>query len=343
MKPTIKDVAKQAGVGIGTVSRVLNSSAQVNPETRQRVLDAMKAIGYKPSQSARQLPRRTTLHNIGVITQPFQHYYSFVERLRGVQQALREARTDYELVLYNVSSPRSYDERLALISRNGLVEALLVIDLGISPEAQRALEHSSIPFICLNPTQNTAAYPSIPIDNVEGGYLAARHLLALGHRRIAYVGDHFDDSFGFRTSIDRFHGLRRALLEAEVPLHEPYYRKGPHGYEAARTLAVELAQLPEPPTAIFAMSDIQALGVIDALHGLGLRVPEDISVIGFDDVELAMHAGLTTVRQHLERSGYEAAHFLLGELAGGAADAPMLPPLEVITRRTTRPHSAPGG
>jgi LacI family transcriptional regulator len=177
----------------------------------------------------------------------------------------------------------------------------------------------------------------IGLDNIRGGYLATQHLLELGHRRVAYVGDEFPDSYNAPASELRYNGYLSALEEYDVPHRLDYVCLGEHGEEVAHRLTEQLLALPERPTAIFAMSDIQAVGCILAVRESGLRVPEDISVIGFDDVQLSRYIGLTTVRQHLEQSGFLGMQLLLDMMAAPDDIAPRkLPPLEVVVRGTTQ-------
>lgn len=345
-RPTIRDVARVAGVGIGTVSRVLNNSPRVDPATRQHVLTTIAELGFKPNALARQLPRKIRLRNIGVITQPFVSYRAFAERLRGVQRALLAGDHPHELILYTVHSLTHFDGRITDIAQSSAVEGLLIIDLALSEAQKTRLRESSLPFVGLNHL-NERDWPCVGTDNVVGGYLAARHLIDYGHRRIAYLGDHFDDAFHFRSSQERFQGFRSAMHEYGLPVRDEDVRLGPHDYAAARALAADLLSAPAAarPTAVFAGSDMQALAVIRAARDAGLRVPEDLSVIGYDDLEMSEHIGLTTVRQHLELSGQVAAGHLLALLAEVSPQAdtepptilsrPTLPPPAVIVRATT--------
>ncbi len=332
--PTIRDVAQKAGVGIGTVSRVLNNSPLVNTKTRQRVLEAIAELGYRPNSLARQLPRKHRIHNIGVIAQPLFSYRSFAERLRGVQKGLTESERDYELVLYGVSSIPHYHERLATIAQSGSVEALVIIDLELSDEQKQMLSQAKIPFAGINHLQNQD-WPCIGCSNVRGGRVATAHLVELGHTDIGYIGDDFYDPFGFLTSRERYQGYREVLNEHDIPINAQYFAVGPHDYDVARALCREMLTHPSPPTAIFAMSDIQALGCLSVCRELGLRVPEDISIIGYDDLEISYHTDLTTVRQHLELSGRITIKYLIDYLKGGYNPPTPLPLPEVITRRTT--------
>ena len=335
-RPTIRDVAKRADVGIGTVSRVINNNEQVKAETRAQVLKAIQELGFKPNYAARSLPRKTQFHNIGVITQPFVNYHSFAERLRGVQQALGATENKYELVLYNVSSLEHFNKRIASIIQTHSVEGLLVVDLELSEAQQEALNQANIPFVGIG-CFGDVSWPFVGTDDIEGGYLATRHLIDFGHSRIMYVGDTFFDDYGFSTSKERYQGYIHALEEQGIAIQDAYVHLGSYGYDNAKTLTLRGLEQAQPPTAIFAMSDVQALGCIAAVGEYGLKVPGDISVIGYDDLEFAHHCGLTTVRQHLELSGHLSVKYLLELLSRQDAEPPMLPPLKVIPRQTTKP------
>lgn len=335
-RPTIRDVAKQAGVGLGTVSRVLNNSPQVKPETRQRVLDAIQQLNFKPNSSARHLSRKTRIQNIGVITQTFTGYHSFAQRLRGVQTALNIHSADYEILFYSVSSWENYQERLAFITQAQSVEGLLIIDLDLSDEQQQALQNAGIPFVGINNFVDRN-WICISTDNIQGGYLATRHLINLGHERIAYVADEFTNEYGFETSAERYCGYEQALNEHRLKVIADYVQLGPHGYETAKVMTRQLLESDPRPTAIFAMTDLQALGCIAAIQEANLHVPQDISVIGYDDMDISYHIGLTTIRQHFELSGELAVGYLLRLMNGEPpGDPPELPDLKLIERSTTR-------
>jgi DNA-binding LacI/PurR family transcriptional regulator len=327
---TIYDVAKRAGVGIGTVSRVLNNSPQVREETRQRVLEAIKALNYRPSPLAQRLPLRRTL-TIGVIV-PFFTRPSFVERLRGIEAAITES--EYDLIIYNVESTSKRDACFRDVPAGQRVDGVIVMSLSPSERDVDRWARAGVPVVLAD-----AHHPRlnrVVVDDKDGGYQATMHLIELGHCRIGYVSDPVDNPFNFVSSRHRLEGYRRALAEHEIPFRPAYHQSGEHGRTRARDLTHVLMQLDQPPSAIFAASDTQALGVLEAAQDLGLTVPQDLSVVGYDDVELAEYLGLSTVRQPLFDSGWRAVQLLLQTLANPAA-TPICDTLstELIVRETT--------
>ena len=334
---TISDVAARAGVGVGTVSRVLNGRAHVRPVTRARVLDAIEALKYRPSPTARNLSLRRT-HVIGVVV-PFFTSPSAVERVRGVASVL--AASPYDLMLFDIESEDRREHAFRLFDRGDRSDGLLLLSLVPPEDEVERLRSARLPCVLVDAPH--PAFPSIVIDDVRGGELATRHLLELGHRRIAFIGDKPADPYRFASSGDRTTGYERALAEAGLEPPPEYVREGTQVHQIARSTAIDLLRLPQRPTAVFAASDQQALGVLEAARILGIRVPEELSVVGFDDVEVAAYVGLTTVRQPLYESGRRGAERLLQML--GDEEQTEEPrseqlPVEVVVRTTT---AAPPG
>jgi LacI family transcriptional regulator, galactose operon repressor len=333
--PTISDVAARAGVGVGTVSRVLNGRSNVRPLTRAKVLDAIDALKYRPSATARNLSLRRT-HAIGVVV-PFFTSYSAVERIRGVASVL--ARSPYDLILFDIEAEDRREHAFRLFERGDRSDGLLLLSLVPPDEEVERLRAAHLPCVLVDAPH--AELPRILIDDVRGGELATSHLLELGHERIAFIGDKPPDPFRLTSSRDRTHGYRQALARAGIEPRPEYVREGTQSHQVARGIAIDLLRLPHPPTAIFAASDAQALGVLEAARILGVRVPDELSVIGFDDVELAGLVGLTTVRQPLFESGRRGAELLLELVAGGVERVvdPIVEELavEVVIRSTTAP------
>jgi DNA-binding LacI/PurR family transcriptional regulator len=326
---TIVDVATRAGVGVATVSRVLNGHSNVRPTTRARVLDAIAALNYRPSSLARSLSLGKTM--VIAVVLPWFTSPSAVERVRGIVAGVAES--PYDLMLFDVESEDRQRRAFELFGRGDRADGLLIVST-LPPEADVArLRAAGAPCVLVDAQHE--GLPSVVVDDLAGGDLATKHLIELGHRRIAFIGD-TPPEFRFFWSRDRTHGYRRALERAGIEPRPEYVRVGTQLLHVARSVALELLQLPEPPTAIFAASDTQALGVLEAARSLGLRVPDQLSVVGFDDVELASYVGLTTVRQPLFESGRRGAQLLLRALTGVPlpAHSEQLP-LELVVRRTT--------
>ena len=333
---TIRDVAREAGVGVGTVSRVLNSHPSVRDVTRRRVETAIAALNYRPNPIARQLSLGRT-SNIAVVA-PFFIRPSSVERLRGVETVLAERK--YDLVLYNVETQDKRDDVFRKFPRFDTFDGLLVLTLAPEDEEVERLLASGTPVVLID-----ASHPQLNrvlIDDVRGGYLATKHLLALGHTRIAYISDILESPFRFiGASARRFKGYRQALAEAGIEFRPAYYRQDLHGVQEAKGLAHELLALSEPPTAVFAASDTQAIGVLRAAEERELSVPEDLSVIGFDDIEVAEYLNLTTIHQPLFTSGVEGAELLfqcISKQSEQQCDVlEVTLPLRLVERQTTGP------
>ena len=332
---TLRDVAEQAGVSKATASRVLNGSVQVDPATRRRVLDAMAALDYTPSSAARRLSLGRTL-TISVVTS-FLTRPQAAERLRGVDAVLGDS--EFDLVIYNVESVEKRDQYLRGLALAQRTDGLLVISLPPREEDVRRLSSAAIPVVVIDAhAPSVEGLPHVVGDDIVGGDAATGHLLGLGHRRIAFIGDEFENPFGFTSSRHRFIGYEQALQRAGFTVRPDLVALGAHSRYEARHLAARLLAADDRPSAIFTASDTQALGVISAAHEAGLRVPEDLSVVGYDDIEVAEYLGLTTVRQHLFESGRLGAELLLSEVRSRSGTPPsilLLP--QVVVRGTTAP------
>lgn len=332
---TIRDVARKAGVGVGTVSRVLNDSPSVREVTRQRVLQAIAELDYSPSPIARSLSLGKTL-TIAVIV-PFFTRPSYVERLRGIEATI--ANSQYDLILFNVETPEKRDEYFHDVPRRERVDGLIIISLSPSDDDVARFLRAGVPTVLLDahhPRLNRAI-----ANDIVGGRIATQHLVDLGHRRIGYVSDPLENPFRFVSSHNRYTGYRQALDEAGILFRADYHRQGEHGRHQAREMAQSLLSLPERPTGIFAASDIQAMGVLEAAQRLHLDVPNDLSVIGYDDIETAEYLRLTTMSQGLFESGQEAVRLLLEAIDEPSAEpmcSQVLP--QLVVRNTTAPPAS---
>ncbi len=328
-RPTIYDVARHAGVSPTTVSRILNEPDKVNPETQKRVLASIDALSFIPKAEARARSMQKN-GRIGVIS-PFFTAPSFIQRLRGIAGALSPQK--FELVIYTVDSATQLKNYLSTLPLTGNLDGLIVLSLPVGDtEASRLIDHG-LPTILIE-------YPHprldcVEIDDVQGGYMATTYLLKKGHRRIAFLGDTDLPEYSIHPVSLRLSGFRKALKDFKIDLPETFVRLAPYSQEQTRQVARELLSLREPPTAIFSATDFQALGVLKAAHQLDVKVPEQLAVIGFDDLDMAEFANLTTISQHLDESGRLAVEILLGQIrAPSQLPRHVKIPLTLIERET---------
>ncbi len=301
----------------------------------------MEELKFTPSHAARRLSLGRTLTISVVIT--FLTRPQAAERLRGVDAVLSDS--EFDLVIYNVETVEKRDQYLRTLPVAQRTDGLLVVSLPPNPDEVAALATASIPVVVIDAhAPGLERLPSVVGDDVAGGELATRHLLELGHRRIGFVGDAFENPFGFTSGRDRFAGYERALATAGIAACRDLVALGAHGRYEARELAMRLLESPDRPTAIFAASDTQALGVMAAARESGLRIPDDLSVVGYDDIEAADYVGLTTVRQQLFESGRQGAELLLKEIDERSAVPPLvsLDPSVVVRSTTAAPKGGPG-
>ena len=332
---TIRDVARHAGVSVATASRALNGKDVVNPHTRDRILSVMEELGFSPSPAARRLSLGRTL-TIGVVVS-FLTRPQAAERLRGVDAVLTDS--EFDLVIYNVESVQKRDHYLGTLAQSQRTDGLIVMSLPPPDANVPLMGRGPVPVVFIDVhTPSIAGMPRVVGDDVAGGGMAARHLLELGHTAIGFVGDALHDPFGFTSSRDRQQGLMDELARAGISIPDRWIGHGAHGRYEARDLARQMLTEDRPPTAIFTASDTQALGVVAAARELGLHVPDDLSVIGYDDVEAADYVGLTTVRQQLLESGRRGAEVLLAEISSRSEEPTVvhLAP-ELVVRATTAP------
>jgi DNA-binding LacI/PurR family transcriptional regulator len=311
---SIATVAAEAGVGVGTVSRVLNGSDQVSQGTRDRVLSTIERLDYRPLRSASSLSKgRTDAVGIlvSVITRP-----SVMARLVGVIDVLSDAGLD--AVVFNVEDRAQLNRHLSSIIDQRRVDGIISISLRIPQERLVRIRKLSIPLVLVD--NSLPNLPCVYIDDVAGGRMATQHLLSLGHRRIGFIGDNAKTDLGMSASENRYAGYLMALEEAGIGPDFDLVARGPHSSEAAAALAGALF---EPgrrrPTAIFASSDTLAVGVIKAAQQHRLKIPDDLAVIGFDNLEVSSILDISTVNQPLLESGIKGASTMVSLLNGEIA------------------------
>jgi DNA-binding LacI/PurR family transcriptional regulator len=334
--PTIRDVAARAGVSHQTVSRVINHSPRVTEATRQRVLDAIRDLSYVPSPMARGLSTNQT-RSIGVVADDVSDHF-FARVVAGAEEEAR--RRGYYLMIGSVEPD---DEeigylRLMLERRvEGLILARPSVPLA---EADLAAARSAgVPLVAVGSSE-LSGVPVVDVDNRQGGYDATRHLLQEGHRQIATVVG----PAGWPSAAARLEGYRQALREAALAEDpELVEHASDWGLESGQAAAAVLLERGPAFTAVFAQSDLIALGAIRGLREAGLRIPDDVSVVGYDDLPVAAYVepALTTVHQPMGEVGARAAGIVLDQIAGGDAPAAEthLLPTALVVRESVRPRA----
>jgi len=304
---TIREVARAAGVSVATVSKVLNDRYGVSEATATRVREVIEELGYESSLVARSLRNQRT-NVVGVLVADFEPYSA--EVLKGVADVIRG--TGYELVAYaaagRVGEHVGWERRhLSRLSGTLIDGAVLVTPTVIDIVA-------SVPVVAVDPHTGRADIPTVDADNLHGGYLAGQHLIDLGHRRIGMIMGRPD----LMSAQLRERGFRAAFAEAGLPIDESLFVPGDFDPDLAEKAAHGLLTRAEPPTAIFAANDATAWRTVTVARELGLRVPEDLSVIGFDNVLDASNStpNLTTIEQPIREMGRRAAQLLIERLSG---------------------------
>ena len=345
---TIRDIAQLAGVTPGTVSRAINGSPLVKEKTKSRILKIAEELDYSPNLVARRLSIGKTFA-IGVVV-PFFTRPSVSARLDGVVSVL--SNSQYDLVIHDIASPKQRSIGFQDVLRPERIDGALIISMPIVHEDIDFFKNSKVPIVFIDRKHpELMDFDSIIVDDVLGGYETTQYLIKLGHRKIGFIGDiteiltkpetdilEQDNPFVFTSSRDRYEGYKKALNEVGIPVSPDYYGEDQYGYREARELAFQMLRLDDPPTAIFAASDIQAFGVIQAARNLSLSIPEDLSVIGFDDIPAAEFMQLTTTRQLLFESGRKGVELLLQAINDDHKEHINITlPTELVIRNTTSP------
>jgi LacI family transcriptional regulator len=308
-KVTIMDVAAEADVSYGTVSRVINNNVHVKKETRERVLAAMRRLGYVANRQARSLAGGKT-NSIGVLVPDLGTGY-IGEIIRGIDSELWLSNLD--LILYTTHRTASKEANYVANLARGMVDGLLLVLPRSPADFIGTLTESNFPFVLIDHQGIGKDCPAVGAANWQGGFTATEYLIKLGHQRIGFITGWMD----LGCALDRLDGYRSALRTNHIPEDPKLIYEGTFFQPDGFTGALKLLDLPDPPTAIFASNDVMAMGVMDAIRHKGLRVPDDVSVIGFDDIPQAslIRPALTTIRQPLEKMGRVATQILLESLS----------------------------
>jgi LacI family transcriptional regulator len=308
---TIKDVARASGVSYATVSRVLNGYEFVRETTRNRVMEAVERLGYVANLQARSLVSGRS-QIIGLLVPNLDNGYVGTIA-QGIDREL--IRTNYDVMLY--TSHRHPDKESFYVSTiaNGLTEGLLLVAPLVPTTYLDALREQNFPYILIDQADATENSSVVEATNWQGAYEATRYLSQLGHTRIAFI----KGSRAVRSALDRFQGYKAALVDCDIPFREELVTEGDYQQQTGYEITKSLLQSVDPlPTAIFASNDLSAFSAMDAARECGLCIPDDISIIGFDDIPQAsfVYPKLTTVRQPLEQMGQVAVKMLLEQIEG---------------------------
>ena len=327
---TIRDVAEEAGVSVSTVSRVLNDKDDVAPETYERVQDVIQRLGYTSSLAARSMRSRRT-NVIGLIVPDVADSFS-IQVMKGVNQAIFEL--DYDLIIYTSGSIKKRSaagrEQYFVSLLNGSIADGVII---VTPAATSF--STTAPVVTIDPNNECPECLTIIATNHAGAAAAMEYLIGLGHRRIGFISGRPD----LQSAQQRLQGYQDALQQANIPLDPDLITVGDFSTETGHWCARALLSLPSPPTAIFAANDQSAIGAIEAAHEMDLRVPDDLSVVGFDNIPEAVYfnPALTTVDQFIGEMGRVATETLTGLIQGESLESDLyLMPTQLIVRDSCR-------
>lgn len=307
-KVNIYDVAEKAGVGIGTVSRVLNNSDKVKDKTRKRVLKVMQELNYRPNKIAQNLARQKA-NAVAVIVPSFIDHF-FVEVLKGIQDALEEENID--LILHKINLNENRMGKIMDIVHSRKVDGIAALTMDISQIKHQELKKSEIPVVLAD--EFSTDFNSIYLDDLKGSEMAVDYLVGLKHSRIAFINGDINSLHGKK----RLEGLKKSFKKNNIQIDQKLIKDGDFYVEDGYQSMQEIFELPQKewPTAVFAASDNQAIGVLQAMEEKSLKAPEDIAVIGYDNIELAKYLKLTTIWQPMYQLGYLTIKVLLKAING---------------------------
>lgn len=329
----LKEVAKKAGVSTATVSRVINNGPNINDGTRFKVQQAMKALNYRPSRIAKRLRSKSSQGNlIGVVVPDISNPF-YIDVLSGIDDYMQGH--DYLMITCNFSQNEE-KERLyidALVSES--VDGLIVAPAHEHDEKVMSLEKENIPFVCIDRGLQDVNADLVLVDNEKGAYEAVSFLLNEGYKKIAYISGHVR----IPTSLLREKGYRKALMEFNIPVQENLLKYGDSSMKSGVDLARELLSQENRPDALFTGNNLITLGALQTIAEFGLKIPEDIGIIGFDDMPFSgtLNPPLTAVRQPAYEIGRRAAELLYQRISEpGRPNVKIVMETELIIRKSTR-------
>lgn len=334
MAATIEDVAQAAAVSVATVSRALRGLPHVAPETRARVIAAANALHYVADPSASRLAAGRT-RTIGVVVPRIgQWYYATV--LDAVEAIVGAA--VHDLLPFHLADPEARTRFLDQLPFRKRVDGLIIVDVPMSDAQMGRMAEANVPIVTVG--LRTEAFSSMTIDNVGASHMATEHLIGLGHTRIGLIGGLRPAPFDFPNQVMRRQGFEQAMESRGVPIRSELVANGELNLSGGAEAMQALLHSRVRPTAVVAMSDEMAIAAIQVVRDVGLRVPEDVSIVGFDDHEVAEYVGLTTIRQDVAAQGRAAAGMILESLVAPREPHHEVQPTRLVVRRTTGPPPA---
>ncbi len=311
MKVTIKDVAEKAGVSIATVSRVINNSDQVSALVRERVLEVIEELDFRPNPVARSLVMKKS-HLIGVVVPDMSNYF-LGEIMNGIEEITRTYQ--YDIIVCNTRGNHELEKRYLDLFYAKQVEGIIFMSWKLENSVVEHITKIDIPVVMVNRNTSKLTIPSVSIDNYKAAYELTHYLLQKGHTQIALIRNSIDvDAFG----LEQYKGYKQALMEYGIEVNKNYVRYGDFSIENSYQIVKSFIKENDIPTAIFATSDVMAIGAINALKDSGYQVPEDVSVVGFNDIRLASlyRPKLTVIHQPLFNIGTVAVKMIIDRIKG---------------------------
>jgi LacI family transcriptional regulator, repressor for deo operon, udp, cdd, tsx, nupC, and nupG len=327
---TIEDVAREAGVSVATVSRALRNLPNVAPSTKLRVQQVADRLDYVAHPTAARLAAGKT-STVAVAVPVLDQWY-FAKVVSGVEAVLSDQ--GFDLLLYSVATEadrRRFFQGRGAWWRRG--DGLILVDVAFDAAASSRLASGGPTIVTIGSRHER--FSSVTIDDEDSAREAVGHLISRGHERIALIWGEPHAGLDFVVPALRRRGYHRALEDAGIDLDPRLEALGGFSVDGGREAMAQLLRLPDPPTAVFAMSDEMAFGALDEIRRQGLRVPHDVAVVGFDDHDLSRLFDLTTVRQQADELGAAAARLLLDALRGESEPSHHVAPTFLVVRRTT--------
>lgn len=331
---TIKDIAKKVGVSVTTVSRALNGYSDVNENTRKKIAQVAKELNYSPNSLARSLVMKKS-QTIGLLVSGFTKESVkdnfMVEVLAGVNEYV--SGSNYDLILFNTNSSKQREKTYTQLCRERRVDGVIIQGIRTDDPYLKEVVESDIPCVLIDIPLESDNVSHVTTDNVLGAEKAVNHLIHLGHKKIGMINGH---EFAF-VSRERLQGYQKALDKADLTFNPEYVRVGGFTEEKGKVAAFQLLSDHPEITALFCASDLMAIGAMAAAKELNRQVPEELSIIGYDDILLASYVSptLTTIAQNKFSLGYEAARLLIGLLHNETETHRLVIKTEVMEREST--------